>query len=449
MSARTWYILGGVVAVGLLLFVLGGGCASRAEVETATVTRGPIRAFLDEQAKTRLPDTHLVTMPFSGRVAAIALEEGAAVKQGQVVARLVARDVELAVEQAQAAVQRLEASIKENDDNSVEETGFKQAEQFVESSLKAVAAAWERVNSGQAMADYAQKNFDRIKRLLPGAATEDQFDQATLQRLQSGFNLEQDRLVHRSLEAMHAATNLMPTMIRQYINRKSKTGDVLKEQKAEADARLSQVLQDQQRATMTSPVDGVVLHRFLSNEQFVAAGTSLLEIGRLEDLEVEAEVLTLDIVAAKVGDAVEVYGPAIGQPPAQGKVARIFPAGFTKVSSLGVEQQRVKVIVRFEPAELKRLLADRRLGVGYHVRVRVYTDARADALTVPRAALFRSSRGQWQVFAVRDGRAQLVPVEVGLMSDESAEITAGLAEDEQVILAPESTLSGGARVRSK
>jgi HlyD family secretion protein len=196
-------------------------------------------------------------------------------------------------------------------------------------------------------------------------------------------------------------------------------------------------------------VDGVVLHRFLSNEQFVAAGTSLLEIGRLEDLEVEAEVLTLDIVAAKVGDAVEVYGPAIGQPPAQGKVARIFPAGFTKVSSLGVEQQRVKVIVRFEPAELKRLLADRRLGVGYHVRVRVYTDARADALTVPRAALFRSSRGQWQVFAVRDGRAQLVPVEVGLMSDESAEITAGLAEDEQVILAPESTLSGGARVRSK
>ena len=114
-------------------------------------------------------------------------------------------------------------------------------------------------------------------------------------------------------------------------------------------------------------------------------------------------MLSLDVVAAKVGDPVEIYGPAIGRPPAKGIVARIYPAGFTKVSSLGVEQQRVKVIVRFAEGELKRLLAERRLGVGYRVRVRIFTADKTQALLIPRSALFRAADNTWQVFVVRNG----------------------------------------------
>jgi energy-coupling factor transporter ATP-binding protein EcfA2 len=172
-----------------------------------------------------------------------------------------------------------------------------------------------------------------------------------------------------------------------------------------------------------------------------------LEITRFTAAEVEADILTLDVVAAKVGDAVEIYGPAIGQPSVRGKVARIFPAGFTKVSSLGVEQQRVKVVIHFDDKdELKRLLRERGLGVGYRVRVRIFTADKSRAILIPRSALFRAADGKWQLFAVRNGRASLQTVEVGLMNDEQAEIRSGVAEGELVVLAPESSLTDGMRV---
>jgi HlyD family secretion protein len=166
-------------------------------------------------------------------------------------------------------------------------------------------------------------------------------------------------------------------------------------------------------------------------------------------MEVEADVLTLDVVAAKVGDAVEIYGPAIGQKAVAGRVARIFPAGFTKVSSLGVEQQRVKVIVHFDKGALEPLLRAQGLGVGYAVRVKIKTGKASHALIVPRSALFRSLENRWQVFAVRGGRARLQDVEVGLMNDREAEIQKGLQKDEQVVLAPESTLEDGTKVKAE
>jgi len=161
---------------------------------------------------------------------------------------------------------------------------------------------------------------------------------------------------------------------------------------------------------------------------------------------VEADVLSLDVAAAKVGDPVEIYGPTVGREPARGAVHRIHPAGFTKLSSLGVEQQRVKVIVRFDRDELHRLLSERGLGVGYRVRVRILTADSPHALLVPRSALFRAADNSWRVFVVRNGRAKLQKIEVGMLNDEQAEIVEGLREGEPVVLAPESSLTDGAKV---
>jgi HlyD family secretion protein len=177
------------------------------------------------------------------------------------------------------------------------------------------------------------------------------------------------------------------------------------------------------------------------------AGEPLLEIGNLADLEIEAEVLTQDVVRIQPGDAVDIYGAAIGPRPARGRVERIYPAGFTKISSLGVEQQRVKVVVRFDPEDLAQLREERELGVGYRVNVKLYTASKDDALVVPRSALFRGGDGDWQVFAVRDGVARLVNVRVGLINDELAEITDGLAAEDIVVLAPETDLQDGVRVK--
>lgn len=450
MQSKFWYLLG-ILPIGVL--VVGGmvlGLSSGIPVDTAKVIVGPIRQFVDERAVTRLPETFLITMPIDGRIEPIALIEGTSVERGQTVAQIVAEDLQLNVDHAAAVVERLEASIHETEDTTVEETAYEQTVKFVESMAATVEVAWERVLAGRAKFAYAEKDYGRIAGLGPGARTQDQMDQADLRKKQAAHAMQEDLLVHAGMLAMKAATNLMPTMVRQFISRKTgPTAKVLEKQKAEALVRLEQVEQDQRRGTMTSPVDGLVLRRFVSNERFLAAGTKLLEIGRLEDLQIETDLLSLDVVDAKVGSKVKIYGPAIGEKPAYGTVANKFPSGFTKISSLGVEQQRVKVIIDFDEGELQRLgeQQQRNLGVGYRVRVQITTAEKATTLTVPRPALFRGSNGKWQVYVIDGGRARIRSVEVGMINDESAEITKGLEAGDRVVVAPQSNLTDGARVQ--
>ena len=257
---------------------------------------------------------------------------------------------------------------------------------------------------------------------------------------------QQDVLVLRSAEAMRAATALLPTAMRQYIQRKLLAHDVLEQQLAEAKVRMRETEKNEQLGTMISPIDGVILERAVSDERQAAAGTVLLRIGRWEDLEIEADVLSQDVVRVKPGQSVEVHGAAIGERPAPAEVTRIFPAGFTKVSSLGVEQQRVKVVMKFGPDDLRRLREENELGVGYRVRVRIFTAQSSGSLVVPRSALFRGAKNDWRVFVVRGGRAHLQAVKIGLSNDEQAEIKSGLEANDQVILAPETNLSEGQSV---
>lgn len=446
---RTW----AVVAVALVIVALTGwsfaSMSSGVPVEAAKVVRGPIREYVDEEAKTRLAETYLITMPYAGRIEAISLIEGTKVKAGQIVARISPRDLELNVQAAQAAIERLDASVAENKDASVEETGFQQALNFVESMNRTVEAATARVKAGEAKMGYAEKNLARIRKAFESKAkSQDELDQAQLSDVESDVEYQQDVLVQRAMEAMQAATALMPTSLRQYIKRKSLGTEVLIKQQQEAQVALDRALHEQERGTMASPVDGVVLERFDSNERQLAAGTLLLRIGRWEDLEVEADVLSQEVVRIKPGNHVEISGPAIGLPPAQGTVGRVNPAGFTKISSLGVEQQRVKVIANFAPGEPERLRNGRELGVDYRVRVRIFTAEKQDALVVPRSALFRGPTGDWRVFAVRGGKAELQPVKLGLANDDSAEVVEGLGDSDFVVLAPETTLSDGQSVKT-
>ena len=449
MSRFVWLclILAAVVVAGLLVYAQA---TDGVPVLTAGVEVGPIREFVDERGKTRLPRTYLITQPFTARIEEIDLFEGTTVKQGQVMARIVPTDLQLSVDAAEAAVERLDAAILENDDTSVEKTGLQQAIEFVKSMDRTVDAALARVESGKAKKDFAQKRLQRQQSLVAKkAAPQDDLDQAEFVMVESRVDLQQDELVHSAMVSLQAATALLPTMVRQYIGRKDLSHDVLVKQRAEAVARLQQVQQDQQRGTLVSPVDGVVLARHVTNERYISAGTVLLEIGRLEDLEVEAEVLSQDVVDVKRGNEVEIYGPAIGDPPARGVVTRIYPAGFTKISSLGVEQQRVMVIMKMNDNDLQRVINERGLGVDFRVRVRIFTQQKSRALTLPRSALFRGGNGDWQVFVVRRGRAQRIALKLGLINDNLAEVVEGLQQGETVVLAPESGLTDGQRVIAK
>ena len=441
-----WTILS-VVAVLLVAALAYSAASSGVVVQTTAVRRDSVREFVDDQAQTRLPLTHLVTMPFDARIEAISLSEGSPVKKGQLVAQVVPVDMQLNVQDAQANIARLNASIKESGDKSVESTGLKQSLEYVASMQATVQAAEARVEAGLAKLDYANKNLRRIRTLREtNSASEDQLNSAEVQQVQADVDYRQDQLVLKALQSMMAATVLVPTVVEQYMARKDLSVAVLENEKVQAEVRLKRDERDRIRGLMTSPVDGVVLDRVETNERSVPAGTVLLKIGNLDELEVEADILSQDVVRVREGQAVEIYGPAVGAAGARGTVARIYPAGFTKVSSLGVEQQRVKVVIALASGERERLQKIQDLGVGYRVRVRIFTAEKADALVVPRSAIFRGPDGRWQVYAARDGRARLVNIDVGLMNDERVEVSGGLADGDQVVLAPESTLVDGTRV---
>ena len=448
MNTKTLLLLGAVVVgAGAVWFVAAGNSAG-VPVDAEEVRLGPIREFVDERAVTRLPETYLITMPSAGRIEPIDLAEGTPVSKGQEVARIVPRDLDLTVQEATAVVERLDEAIRENADTTVEETAVEQALQFVKSMLATVQMADKRREAGLARADYAERHLGDVRQLVENnrALSQDDLERAYVEHVEASVNFAQDELVFASTEALKAATDLLPTMIRQYIARKKLAEAVLNKQKAEAEARLRQIIENQQRGTMTSPIDGVVLARHITNERFLSGGTALLEIGRMEDLEIEADILSLDVVEAQPGDPVEIYGPAIGEPRARGTVSRIYPGGFTKISSLGVEQQRVKVVIDFDPEDLRRLREERSLGVGYRVRVRITTAEKSSAMLVPRSSLFRGADGSWRVYVVEDGVARVRQVSVGMINDELAEVTSNLQQGDLVIRAPESDLTDGQRV---
>jgi HlyD family secretion protein len=424
-------------------------------VEAARARVDRVRETIDERGKTRLPRIYHITMPFNGRIEEIKLVEGTPVKRDQVVAQIIPEDLKLAMDAATAAVERLDASLKENDDASVENVALKQSYKFVESMDRSVEAAKERVRAGKAKLEHAQRHHDRIYKLFRDnrlGKSEEEYDAARLALVQADVDYQQDQLVLRAMEAMQAATNLMPVTLTEYIGRKKLSHEVLARQKEEARVRWQENKLQEERGRMTSPVDGVVLKRLEADERMVSAGTVLLEIGDLAQLEVEVDVLSQEVVKVKVGQRAEIFGPAIGERPLSGVVKNIYPAGFTKVSSLGVEQQRVKVIVAFNEDDQKRLIERRKkgewdLGVDYRVRVRIITAQHSGALVIPRSALFRGAEGRWQVFVIRDAKAQLQPIEVGLMNDEEVEVQSGVSADELLVLAPETNLTDGTKVK--
>jgi HlyD family secretion protein len=191
---------------------------------------------------------------------------------------------------------------------------------------------------------------------------------------------------------------------------------------------------------IVSPITGRVLKVMQESATVVAAGTELIELGDPADLEVVIDVLSADAVRVEPGDAVllEHWG---GDEPLRGTVRLVEPSGFLKISALGVEEQRVNVIIDLdEPPEEWASLGD-----AFRVEARIVVWEEPDVLQVPLGALFRSG-GQWSVFVVRGERVELVPVEIGRRTELAAQILGGLAEGERVVVHPSDQVTNGAEV---
>jgi HlyD family secretion protein len=197
------------------------------------------------------------------------------------------------------------------------------------------------------------------------------------------------------------------------------------------------------RIELRAPVAGRVLRVLQQSESAVAAGAPILELGDPDDLEVIADVLTTDAVGIPAGAPVELVRSR-DSAPLQGRVRLVEPGGFTKVSALGVEEQRVYVVMEFAPSGTR----PQGLGDAYRLDARILLDARERALVLPVAALFRHAGG-YAVFVAEQGRARVRPVDVASRATDTAAIAKGIGAGERVIVYPPDTLRDGGRVRER
>ena len=381
------------VIAGLLAVVLW---PTAVQVDIATVSTGPLVVTVDEEGVTRVRDRFVVSTPVSGRVLRIDLEPGDCVKRGQVVARVRAEAPPL-----------LDVRTRT------------EAEAVVASARAALGRARAEEQRAKATLEQAGRDLARIGALVEGHVI-----------------ARQEYEVHEShVQVARETANAAEFAVRAAISELQRAEARLAPTRPEASGRV---------VSVTAPVDGVVLKRVRESETFVPSGDPLIEIGDQGQLEIVADLLSTDAVRVKVGARafVEQWG---GDLPLEARVRRIEPAGFMKVSALGVEEQRVNVVLDFVDSSLASRAA---LGDGYRVEVRVVIWESARVLKVPTSALFRHGE-QWAVYVMDAGRARRTVVELGRQTGQSAEVTAGLAEGTRVILHPGDTLVDGARVRER
>jgi HlyD family secretion protein len=369
-------------------------------VEVAEITRGALRVTVDEEGKTRVRDVYTVSAPTTGRVLRIVLEPGdpvarnettIAILQPMVPSFLDYRDrlqLEAQIKAAQAAVDLASAEVRQ----AAAEL------QFAEREL-------ERAQSLEGKGVVAARTAER-------AQIDVETRKAGLARAQANLELRQ-----RELEQVRAR----------------RVGP-------EDPSVWSQ--SENCCVEVRAPVSGRVLRVFQRSEQVVLAGAPLLEMGDPEDIEVVVELLSADAVRVRVGAPATIEG--WGGPPIGARVERIEPSGFTKVSALGIEEQRVRTILSFTGLRAER----RGLGHDYRVMARITTYETPNALRVPQGALFREGT-QWAVFVVRNGRATLTRVEIGERNTNHAEVLKGLEAGDRVILHPSDRVSTGVRVEQR
>jgi len=381
--------------VGALVLAMVYSLQPRAvEVEIGMVHQGPLTVYVSEEGKTRIRNRYMVAAPVAGSMQRVILKPGDAVKAGETVLTRIEPTLSPLLDararsQAQARVDAATATrSRANEDIAMARTGLKYAQ-----------ANWDRVKNNTDKGTISDTDRDTFEREAELKSREVRSAEFALQV--ADFELEQAKAALQQID-------------------KPATGGAFIEVRA--------------------PVSGVVLRVQQESATIVAPGAPILEIGDPMDLEIEAEILSRDAVTIKPGAlvTVEQWG---GEEPAKATVRRVEPAAFTKVSALGVEEQRVLVLSDFtEQTPALKALGDR-----YRVEVRVAVWHSDDTLLVPAGALFREG-SEWKTFLFDAGSAKAVVVKAGRTDGKFTQVLDGLKKGDEVLMHPPDTVRDGTSV---
>jgi HlyD family secretion protein len=382
----------GVVVLAIVAAILAMALwPETVEVDVARVERGPLLVTIDEEGETRVRERFVVSAPVAGRLQRIELEPGDPVARGKtVLARLMPAPPPLLDPRTQAELT---------------------------ATIEATRAAL-----GQAQAERARATAT-AERARAALKRQQELSQAGLIAPEE---LETAQTAVRTAEEAQRAAHF--SVARAQFEIESARARL---QQPESGGRLIQIV---------APIDGVVLKRLRESEAVVPAGEPLLEVGDATAIEVVSDLLSTDAVRVSMGQAVRLEQWGGGEVLA-GRVRRVEPSGFMKVSALGVEEQRVNVVIDFVDAQA----AARVLGDGYRTEIRIVVAEEKDAAKAPVGSLFRTG-DQWAVFVVEGGVARRRVVEIGLRNSLEAQVVGGLTAGAEVVLHPPDTLADGTRV---
>jgi HlyD family secretion protein len=390
-----------LAAVAVAALVAWAFAPRPVEIEVATTAEGPFETTIDEDGKTRLRERFVVSAPLAGRLARIALRAGDAVEAGAVVAWL---------QPAYAPM--------------LDDRSRRELEARVDTAQARVRLAAARIERARVAQQQAQNELQRSEQLAgQGFVSATQLDNSRLALQAAKRELEAAQQERRVAEASLDEARAALYAVRNPGAPGASPRDF----------------------AVRAPVVGRVLRVLQASESVVAIGTPLVEVGDTTQLEIVAELLTADALQVKPGTTVRIErwgGPAT----LEGRVQRVEPAAFTKVSALGVEEQRVNVVIDIaSPAEQWRSLGD-----GFRVGLRLVTLSLDKALLVPVSAVFPLPQGEGMgVFRLDEGRARITPVELGARNGEHAWVKRGLDAGATVIVYPPITVRDGVRVKAR
>ena len=383
-------VVGIVAAMGFWAFRPGAVPA-----DFATVGRGTLQVTVNEEGRTRVRDRYVVSAPLPGRMKRIELEPGDPVVAGEtVVAQFQPSDPALLDVRTRA---ELEARAK-----------------AAESTLGGARADRERI---RADLGFAESDLKRSRALVE--------QKVIAPREMEGAQRQFDVLT-RSLQSADFAVRTAEHEL-----------EVARARRIQSRGRGATLI------SLHSPVDGVILRRLKESEAVVPTGEPLIEIGDVKNLEIVSDLLSSAAVRVRAGQPVliEQWG---GDYPLNGRVRLIEPSGFTKISALGVEEQRVNTIIDFvDPADKRPNIGD-----GYRVEVRIIVWSKDDVMKVPTSSLFRHG-DDWAVYVVQDDRAVLRTVQVGQRSGLEAEVIGGLQLGDRIIVYPSDAVADGVKVTAR
>jgi HlyD family secretion protein len=385
------------VAAGLMISIVVAMLPKPIRVETASVTRGSLIVSVFEEGKTRIRHRYMISPPVAGFLNRIELRPGAPIQMGKTI--LATLEAQLSGFLDARGIAETEARVK-----------------AAEAAKMQRAAELDRAKSALELASKELARADALRKT--GAIATQEWDAAE-NRLQ---------VLTRELHAAEFALHVADFEI------------------AQAKAALMQAQHPasdkSEPLRIVAPVDGYVLNVYEESARVVTTNMPIMEVGDPQDLEAEIELLSSDAVGVAAGAdvSIEHWG---GESPLRGRLSVVEPGAFTKISALGVEEQRVKVRVDF----LDSTPPGRSLGDRYRVEARIVTWHGDDVLQVPTGALFRRGN-EWMTFAIKEGKARLRKVEIAHNNGVDAEVRSGLLEGDAVIVHPPDTVHDGASVMS-